>query len=120
MPYIDTKYIGKCETCRHHSDSGCDTWCDCGECYQPNMSKIPTADVVEVRHGTWTLHKNGSGTCDQCHFTQRGVWDYDNWQRYCGCCGAKMDNINCEEWAEENYESKNHRRKKSLGFRRQY
>ena len=55
----------------------------------------PAVDVVEVKHGTWTLHKNGSGTCDQCHFTQKGVWDYDNWQRYCGCCGARMDNIVC-------------------------
>lgn len=46
--YIDTKYIGECETCRHHINGKCDTWCDHGECYRPNMSKIPTADVVEV------------------------------------------------------------------------
>ena len=57
----------------------------------------PASDVVEVKYGTWKLHKNGSGTCDQCHFTQRGVWDYDNWQRYCGVCGARMDNIKCED-----------------------
>ena len=31
--YIDTKYLFKCEN---------------GEVYSPNMSKIPTADVVEV------------------------------------------------------------------------
>ena len=48
MAYIDTKYLGKCETCRHHSDSGCKIWCDAGEGYSPNMFKIPTADVVEV------------------------------------------------------------------------
>ncbi len=48
MPYIDTKYLGKCETCRHHSNSGCNTYCDHGEEYSPNLSKIPTADVVEV------------------------------------------------------------------------
>lgn len=48
MPYIDTKYLGQCETCRHHRSGQCDTWCDCGECYQPDMTKIPTADVVEV------------------------------------------------------------------------
>ena len=46
--YIDAKYLGTCETCRHHGHGGCDTWCDHGECYQPNLSKIPTADVVEV------------------------------------------------------------------------
>lgn len=39
---------------------------------------------------TWKLNNYGSGTCSACNFTQRGVWDYDNFQRYCGCCGAKM------------------------------
>lgn len=48
MPYIDTKYLGKCETCRHHTSGGCNTYCDHGEEYSPNLSKIPTADVVEV------------------------------------------------------------------------
>lgn len=47
MPYIDTKYLFKCETCRHSVDGhGCTTFCDSGECYSPNMYKIPTADVV--------------------------------------------------------------------------
>ena len=54
------------------------------------VERQPAADVVEVRHGYWTLNKDGSGTCDQCGMTQKGVWDYDNWQNYCGCCGAKM------------------------------
>ena len=49
------------------------------------------ADVAEVRHGTWTLHSDGSGTCSECGFTQKNVWDYDNQQRFCGVCGAKMD-----------------------------
>ena len=49
------------------------------------------ADVVAVRHGKWKLHDNGDGTCDQCHFRQMHIWDYDNWQNYCGVCGAKMD-----------------------------
>ena len=43
-----------------------------------------------VKHGKWKLHKNGSGTCDQCNFTQKDVWDMDRWQRYCGVCGAIM------------------------------
>jgi hypothetical protein len=49
------------------------------------------ADVVPVKHGRWKLRRGGKGTCDQCNFTQLNVWDYDNWQRYCGCCGAKME-----------------------------
>ena len=51
----------------------------------------PDADVVEVIHSKWELHKDGSGTCRQCGVTQKNVWDYDNWQNYCGHCGAKMD-----------------------------
>lgn len=46
MAYIDTKYLGKCETCRHHRSGTCNTFCDCGEEYSPDLSKIPTTDVV--------------------------------------------------------------------------
>lgn len=51
----------------------------------------PTIEAEPVRHGTWILHADGSGTCMECKSRQKIVWDYDNWQRYCGCCGAKMD-----------------------------
>lgn len=47
-------------------------------------------EYVPLIHATWTLNKTGSGTCSNCHFTQANVWDYDNYQRYCGVCGAKM------------------------------
>lgn len=50
-----------------------------------------SVDAVEVVHGQWKFHKDGSGTCNRCGFTQKNVWDYDNWQNYCGHCGAKMD-----------------------------
>lgn len=55
------------------------------------IDHAPTIDAEPVKYGRWRLEKNGKGTCDQCHFTQLNVWDYDNWQRYCGCCGAKME-----------------------------
>ena len=89
MPYIDTKYLGKCETCRHHSNSGCDTYCDHGEEYSPNLSKIPTADVVEVVRckdckycfdaimgGMWCEHPDnimplGSNPDDFCSYGER-------------------------------------------------
>jgi hypothetical protein len=54
------------------------------------MEETPTIDAVPVKRGTWKLNEDGSGTCDQCHFTQKAVWDYDNWQNYCGVCGADM------------------------------
>ena len=51
----------------------------------------PAADVAPVVHGTWKLLDNGDGVCDQCHKLQKHIWDVDNFQRFCGCCGAKMD-----------------------------
>lgn len=55
------------------------------------INDAPTADVAEVRHGRWTLHTDGSGTCSECGTTQKNVWDCDRWQNYCGHCGARMD-----------------------------
>ena len=55
MPYIDTAYLFKCQTCRHFKSDECNTFCENGECYSPNMRMIPTSDVVEVKHGEWTL-----------------------------------------------------------------
>ena len=55
------------------------------------IRQLPAADVAPVVHGRWKLLDSGNGTCSECHFTQKNVWDYDGWQSYCGVCGAKMD-----------------------------
>ena len=55
------------------------------------ISNTPTADVVEVRHGEWILHPDGSATCNQCKTHQLLIWDMDRSQNFCGHCGAKMD-----------------------------
>lgn len=60
------------------------------EDYGVGLGEKKAADVVERKHGEWALNKDGSGTCNQCHFTQKNVWDYDGWQNYCGVCGADM------------------------------
>ena len=75
-------------------------YCTCG-CHEKGeqvciefeeISKIPTIDPEELRPmSAWKLNKDGSGTCKRCHCTQMAVWDYDNWQNYCGHCGAKME-----------------------------
>ena len=103
MAYIDTKHLGKCETCRHHRSGECNTFCDCGEEYSPDMLKIPTEDVVEVKHGHWKQTEEPLGwqdvTCAECSacgetwviegdFT---IEDYIEFWKYCPCCGAKMD-----------------------------
>lgn len=49
------------------------------------IEKIPTADVVEVRHGEWIAYGLRNPQCSLCkkyHISK------DN---YCPNCGAKMD-----------------------------
>lgn len=60
-------------------------------------SSIPSADVVEVKHGYWTAHP-ASYECSVCEneFSVEGyAEDYDaieDWDlHYCPNCGAKMD-----------------------------
>lgn len=55
------------------------------------IAYAPTTEVVEAKHGRWTLHTDGSGTCSECGTTQKNVWDCDRWQNYCGHCGVWMD-----------------------------
>lgn len=50
---------------------------------------VPTADVQEVKHGTWTnkrtmLH-DGETYCSLCD------WESDVKFKYCPNCGARMD-----------------------------
>lgn len=40
--------------------------------------------------GEWIFHNDGSGTCKNCNTHQTHIWDMDNYQSYCGHCGAKM------------------------------
>lgn len=54
------------------------------------LAEAPTIEAAPVKRGKWKLHKDGSGTCDQCHFTQLDVWDMDNWDNFCAHCGADM------------------------------
>lgn len=102
MTYISTEHLFKCETCRHcKGEIKCDTFCDTGEQYIPDMSKIPTADVVEVKHGEWIYHEcvssyegatSGYSCSECCAFVDELEVDTDSFHKeYCGNCGAKMD-----------------------------
>lgn len=42
--------------------------------------------------GTW-IGKHGWAQCSECGIWQRDVYDWDNWQRFCGHCGAEMVNL---------------------------
>ena len=67
-----------------------------GTCTQDNvylryeLAKAPTIEARPVVRGEWLLNKDGSGTCNRCRRTQKGVWDHDGWQNFCGHCGAEM------------------------------
>ena len=94
MNYINTAYLFKCQTCRHFRSDECNTFCENGECYSPNMRMIPTADVVEVKHGKYVYSStDDKWHCSEC-FAERprnnGEIPYSD--IYC-CykCGAIMD-----------------------------
>ena len=59
---------------------------------------LPTADVVEVRHGEWKYNEGGGYVCSECN-----CWLEDYYgatpemMKYCFKCGAKMDGERREE-----------------------
>ena len=55
------------------------------------LRQLKIVNATEVKHSEWILHSDGSGTCKICGKRQNNVWDMDNWQNFCGHCGAKMD-----------------------------
>ena len=54
------------------------------------MGLTKSSTPYTPKKGKWRLHKDGSGTCSECGFTQKNVWDMDGWQNFCGHCGADM------------------------------
>lgn len=52
------------------------------------LIQAPTADVAEIRHGHWTITKDGAAHCSSCkHKMNSYVYGY----AYCPLCGARMD-----------------------------
>lgn len=47
--------------------------------------------VIIQKKGHW-IFRDGSiyATCSVCKKSQAYVYDQDTYQKYCGCCGAKM------------------------------
>ena len=59
---------------------------------QEELAKLEElkAKYEEPKVAKWTLHNDGSGTCSHCHFTQKAVYDQDNFNRFCSVCGYEM------------------------------
>ena len=54
------------------------------------LSLHPTADVVEVKHGEWSLKYIGAGHCWECSECAFQLCTMPR-TNYCPNCGAKMD-----------------------------
>lgn len=75
MRLIDADLMFKCETCRHHRNGGCNTYCDHGEEYSPDMSKLPTIDPEELRP---------KGECPICNAKDNGFIALNKTMEYSG------------------------------------
>ena len=55
----------------------------------------PAADVVEVKHGYWGKSFDNGAPMHECSVcgarVVKGVYEYENPNKYCYHCGAKMD-----------------------------
>jgi hypothetical protein len=75
-------------------EGGCNTFCDCGEMYSPSISKIPTAEVVEVKHGEWEHVGGDFANCSNCGTIFEALptmFVFKSNNIFCRHCGAKMD-----------------------------
>ena len=70
-----------------------DQWFKRGiKCAIRNVDRIPTADVVEVKHGTWSRGAEPSGSVyAHCSACNRKMNSYCYGYAHCPLCGAKMD-----------------------------
>lgn len=53
------------------------------------LEDIPSADVIEVKHGEWTTY-GIAAVCSVCQ-TEIVIEQYEKELNYCPNCGAKMD-----------------------------
>ena len=90
--YIDKEAVKEIMQKYRCSDCTNDKSLDCPLCqlHRPfaEISKIPTADVVEIRHGKWLTDRFGMerSICSNC----RAVYEGGDSFRFCPKCGARM------------------------------
>ena len=80
--------------CAGAIDDYVEGYLDCVEDATEAINKMPTADVVEVRHGEWVEHFAFDCWHYDCPFCDDGyaTKERDKYKpNYCHNCGAKMD-----------------------------
>lgn len=59
------------------------------------VADMPAADVAPVRHGKWISRVDTDTTMYECSVcgarVVKGLYEYNNPNKYCYHCGAKMD-----------------------------
>ena len=90
---------GRClPVCNGYCAAVPDSFCECfQQAYELGRQKGAEEIKSQVLTAKWILYREGSGVCSNCKRTSINVWDYDNWQRYCGCCGALMVGVETNE-----------------------
>ena len=58
---------------------------------EDDVDNVPTADVVEVRHGTWYHGTENGAVYAKCSACGRKMNYSCYGYAYCALCGAKMD-----------------------------
>ena len=65
-----------------------------GNVHYEDLMNLPTADVVEVKHGKWIQHVNEPSlwSCSICETVIYSEHEKDRlkFHKWCGCCGADM------------------------------
>ena len=94
--YIDKEAVKEIMQKYRCSDCTNDKSLDCPLCQlrRPfaEISKIPTADVQEIRHGRWISNDLGGYKwayyCSECGWVDG--YPFNDRHKYCPNCGAKM------------------------------
>ena len=93
---IDANTMWQCETCFYHGPNGCKTFCDAGETYRPDASKLKVIDPESLRpKGRWVYDDgNLEWTCSECLRVAHINWGATSGyilSDFCPNCGAKME-----------------------------
>ena len=58
------------------------------------INELPPAQPPECATGFWLIRRWGDDAkCSNCGRTSKDVYDMENYDAFCRCCGAKMEGL---------------------------